>query len=68
MWDLTPLVLAQWSKKSHDAPIMKQTIARYAVCSAAVRKESAAFVQEQRKADPELIKDVEESLKYEKTR
>jgi hypothetical protein len=68
MWDLTPTVLAQWGKKSHAAPIMQQTIVRYALSSAAARPESAAFVEQQRKAEPGLIKDVEESLKFEKTR
>jgi hypothetical protein len=66
VWDLTPAVLAQWGKKSHAAPIVQQTIIRYALASAATRPESAAFVEKQRKSQPELVKDVEDSLRFDK--
>ncbi len=32
MWDLTPLILAQYGKATHDAPIVKRGILRYALC------------------------------------
>lgn len=64
MWDLTDQVLAQYGKKSHDAPIVRRTIVRYALsCPKAA---AGPFVAEIRKQDPELIKDLEEALQYEK--
>jgi hypothetical protein len=68
MWESAPLVLSQWGKKSHAAPIMEQTIVRYALCSAGARTDSAAFIAQQRKDHPDLVKDVEDSLKFDKTR
>ncbi len=66
MWDLTGEVLAQYGKKSHGAPIMKRALVRYAVSAAPHRPEAAAFVAELRKTDPALLKEVEESLQFEK--
>jgi hypothetical protein len=65
-WDLTPQVLALHDRKSHDAPIMRRTIVRYAL--SCPRDEAARFVTEVRKQDPEMVKDVEESLQFEKTK
>jgi hypothetical protein len=44
---------------------MKRTILRYALCC----KEDAtarAFVDERRRAEPDLVKEVEETLQFEK--
>lgn len=64
LWDLTPTVLAQYGKKSHDAPIMRRAIVRYALCCP--RDDAARFVGQRRKQDSDLVKDVEESLQFEK--
>lgn len=64
LWELTPSVLAQYGKKSHDAPIMRRAIIRYALCCP--REEAARFIGQRRKQEPDLVKDVEESLEFEK--
>jgi hypothetical protein len=63
-WDLTELVLAQYGKPTHAAPIVKRSILRYALCCPA--PEAAAFVKACRAAKADLVKDVEESLAFEK--
>jgi hypothetical protein len=63
-WDLTKDVLAQYGQKSHSAPIMKRAIVRYALCCP--QPAATAFVAERRKAEPDLVKDVEEALQFEK--
>src|SRR5262249_48431149 len=64
MWDLTADVLALYGKKTHDAPIMKRMIVRYALWCP--RAEAAAFVKERRRLEPDVVRDVEESLEFEK--
>lgn len=64
MWDLTRLVLAQYGKKSHDAPIVRRAIVRYAL--SCPQPEAARFVEERRKHEPDLVNDVNESLQFEK--
>jgi hypothetical protein len=64
LWDLTGDVLAQFGKKSHAAPIMRRTIVRYALCCP--KPEAARFVADVRRREPDLVKDVEEELQFEK--
>jgi hypothetical protein len=64
LWDLTSDVLAQFDKESHAAPIVRRAIVRYAV--SCPRKEAIRFLDALRKQDPEMVKDVEESLQFEK--
>ncbi len=64
MWDLTSDVLAQYGKKSHDAPLVRRTLIRYAV--SCPKPEAARFVDERRKEDADLVKEIEESLEFEK--
>ncbi len=63
-WDLTPAVLAQFDKKSHAAPLMRRAIVRYAL--SCPRPEVRPFLEDVRKRDPELVRDVQESLQFEK--
>jgi hypothetical protein len=63
-WDLTADVLAQYGKKSHDAPIMRRAIVRYTL--SCPRPEAARFLATVRRQEPELVRDVEESLQFEK--
>jgi hypothetical protein len=60
LWDLTPLVLAQYGKRSHDAPIVRRTILRYALTCPL--PEAKRLVDDVRRRDPGLIRDLEESL------
>ena len=64
MANLTSDVLALYGRKGYDAPIMKAGIVRYALCC----KNDAArtFVAERRRTDPTLVKEVEESLRFER--
>jgi hypothetical protein len=65
MWELSPEVTALFGVKSHDAPLMKRAILRYALsCPDQVSKQMVATV---RTTQPDLVKEVEESLQYEKS-
>jgi hypothetical protein len=62
-WEVADRILALHGKKSHDIPIVRRSILRYALnCP---NPKAAAFVEEQRKRDPEAVKDTEELLKLE---
>lgn len=67
MWDLTREVLSLYGKKGYDAPIMKRAIVRYAL-SCKDDPAAQSFVTERRRAEPDLVKEVEESLEYEKAK
>ena len=66
MWDLTTQVLALNARKGFDAPLMQRALVRYALCcdDAACRR----FVTVRRGQDAEMVKDVEESLQFEKAK
>jgi len=67
--DMADRVLALWRKESHDVPIVKRTIIKFALSFPKDAK-AAAFVEEQRKKSnemAEMVKDVEELLKLENT-
>ncbi|MCI0378890.1 MAG: hypothetical protein L0215_14885 [Gemmataceae bacterium] len=60
IWDMTTLVLEQYRKPSHAAPIIRRAIVRYALsCPAPEAKE---FLEQIRRQDPDLVRDVEELL------
>jgi hypothetical protein len=63
-WDLTKLVLAQYGKASHDSPLARRGIIRYALCCP--QPEAQKFVTAIRQRDPELVHELEESLEFEK--
>lgn len=63
-WDLTPDVLALYSRPTHAAPIMKRAILRYAL--SCPTPEAKQFVANIRTADAALVQDVEEGLAFEK--
>lgn len=62
-WDAADRVLGLASRPSHDIPIVRRTVLRYAL--SCPKPEAAAFVQTMRRKDPETVKDVEELLKLE---
>lgn len=64
MWDLTALVLAQYGKRSHDTPIVRRGILRYALCCPL--PEARRLVDDVRRRDPGLIRDLEESLELDR--
>jgi hypothetical protein len=63
MWDLTDDVLALYGKKSHDAPLMRRAIVRYAM--SCPKPKAKDFVAQRRRDEPDLVRDVEESLQSE---
>ncbi len=63
-WELSDAVLAGFKLKSHDSPMVRRAIARYAV--SCPQEKAKQFVAELRKKDPELVKDALESLDADK--
>lgn len=59
-WDLTPDVLSQFGKPTHNAPIVRRSIVRYALTCPG--DEAKKFVAAVRRSDPKLVRDVEEML------
>jgi len=64
MWDLTKQVLAQYGKPSHDSPLARRGIIRFALCCPLA--DAQQFVGVLRQRDPELVRELEESLEFEK--
>src|SRR5262245_29008193 len=63
-WDLSGHVLAQFGKSTHAAPLVRNAIVRYALtCPDA---DAAAFIKKLRATDPALVREVEESLEFER--
>jgi hypothetical protein len=56
-------VLDLFGKKSHDVPVIKRAILRYALQCPLPR--AVRFVEEQRRRDAEWVRDTEELLKLE---
>jgi hypothetical protein len=64
-WDLSDRILALKEKESHNIPIIKRSILRFALeCP---KDGAKSFVESRRKADPEAVQSAEELLKLEKT-
>jgi hypothetical protein len=63
VWDVADKVLALAGKESHDIPIIKRSILRYALGCPGPK--AAAFVADRRKQDPEAVTNAEELLKLE---
>ncbi len=62
-WQYTDQVLALWNRKSHDVPIVRRAIIRFALSCPKETTKAHAFLEEQRRLNPSLVKDVEELLK-----
>ena len=63
-WETADRVLGLYDQKSHDVPIIKRSILRYAL-SCRDNDKAKAFVDELRKKDPQMVNDAEELLKLE---
>ena len=64
-WDLTDILLDCFGRSTHDSPIVRRAILRYAV---SCPSESATrFVEKVRRIDPELVSEVVQSLREETT-
>ena len=62
-WEMCDKVLELQDKKSHDVPIIRRAVLRYAL--SCPEKKAAAYVDQCRKRDLEMVKDTEELLKLE---
>jgi hypothetical protein len=63
-WDLTPQVLALYGKASHDSPLARRGIVRYAL--SCPQPEARQFIAALRQRDPDLVREQEENLEFEK--
>jgi hypothetical protein len=62
-WDLSDRILGLHGKKSHDIPIIRRSILRYALqCP---DKKAQQFAADRRESDKQLVEDAEELLKLE---
>jgi hypothetical protein len=62
-WEMCDRILELFGKKSHDVNVVKRSILRYALqCP---QPAATAFVNRQRRRDPNWVKDTEELLKLE---
>src|SRR5207248_9726463 len=62
-WEVCDRILELQNKKSHDIPIIRRSILRFAL--SCPEQKARAFVDQCRKRDPEMVKDTEELLKLE---
>jgi|SRR5579871_5828986 len=62
-WEISDRILDLQNKKSHDIPIIRRSILRFAL--SCPDKKAMTFVEQCRKRDPEMVKDTEELLKLE---
>jgi hypothetical protein len=62
-WEYSEQILDLQSKKSHDVPIIRRAILRFAL--SCPDKKATAYVDQCRKRDAEMVKDAEELLKLE---
>lgn len=65
IWDQTNDIVKLYGQKGFDSPVLKRAIIRYAL-SCTPTKESAAFLDGRRTAEPDVVKEIEEGLKFEK--
>jgi hypothetical protein len=64
MWDLSKDVVSLYGRKGFDAPLLQQAILRYALtCKDASCR---AFIDDRRRSEPDVVRDVEEQLQADK--
>jgi hypothetical protein len=75
-WNMTEQILGLYERKSHDVPIIRRSILRFALCARDVNPDgsvnkdrvnpkAAAFIAEIRKKDAEMVENAEELLRLE---
>jgi hypothetical protein len=65
IYDLTPEVLGLYGRKGYEGQLMRETIVRYAL-SCPTDATAQKFLAERRKVEPDFVKDVEDSMRFEK--
>lgn len=71
-WEMTDKVLELYARESHDVPIIRRTILRFALAASDPKlmkpnAKAAAFVADLRKKDPDMVEQAEELLRLETT-
>lgn len=66
-WELTEKILSLYNEKSHNVPIIKRAIVRFALSAPSDNKVAAEFVKVRRAEDPERVNDIEQLLELEKS-
>jgi hypothetical protein len=64
LWELTEAVLTPYARATHDAPIVRRAIVRFALCSQ--EPAAARFLAERRRREPDLVAEVEEALRLDR--
>lgn len=64
MWDHTDAILKQYGRPSHSAPIIRNAILRYAM--ACPLPAARQFIAERRRLEPQVVRDLEDDLAFEK--
>ena len=65
-WEVADKVLDVYSLPSHDVPIIRRAVIKYALtCQKSVNKRVAEFIEQRRKENPGLVDDLEELLRME---
>ena len=65
-WELTAKILALYGTKTHNIPIVKRSIVRFALSAPADNALAAAFVKRRRVEEPDRVRDIEQLLELEK--
>ena len=65
-WQVADKVLPLFEEDSHDIPIVRRSILKYALSMPKDDKAGQDLLAKARKADPERVQDIEELLKFEK--
>jgi hypothetical protein len=64
-WNVAKDILNLYGQKSHDVPIIRRAIVRYALSCEKTVPEAAAFIKDLRAKDAQLVEDAEELLRLE---
>jgi hypothetical protein len=63
LWDHTELILKQYGRPSHAAPIVRNAILRYALTCPLPAAQT--FVADRRRHEPQVIRELEEDIRFE---
>jgi len=67
-WDEADKILSLYNLESHNVPIIRRAVVRYALCCPPAKcPKAVAFVAERKKEDPKWVEEVEELLRLENT-
>jgi hypothetical protein len=64
-WEVTEKIIGLYGRKSHDVPIIRRAILRFALCAQADNEKAREFVKAMRAKDKSWVEDVEDLLRFE---